>query len=78
MLKFRLKSNNDSKLIYEYFPEGKEYSGIVEVIKETGECHIVKLSENDNHNIYALKMFKRLREYAKNRAFDDEGTIAWY
>lgn len=77
MLKYNLVRDDESKLIYEYFPEGKEPSGFVSYSKITGECKIEELSDNDRHQRYALKMLKKIREFANNQMFKTEGVVAW-
>lgn len=77
MLKFKLIRETEKELIYEYFPEGGSASGYAAYNKETGECNIIEQAENDKHNRYALKMLKRLREFASNKAFRTEGIVAW-
>ena len=77
MLKYNLIRDDENNLIYEYFPEGKENSGFVSYSKKTGECKIEELSENDRHQIYALKMLKKLREFASNQMFKTDGMVAW-
>jgi hypothetical protein len=69
---------SEDELQYEYFPEGGTASGIVAYNKETGKCNIKKLSEEDKHQRYALKMFKRIREFASSDSFQKEGIVAWY
>ena len=77
MLKYNLIRDDGNKLIYEYFPEGKENSGFVSYSKTSSECKIEELSENDRHQIYALKMLKKLREFANNQMFKTDGMVAW-
>ncbi len=77
MLKFELIEENESKTLYKYFPEGGSESGVVSVDKESGKCSIENLSSNDRHQRYAIKMFKRLREYFDSNSFDKSGIIAW-
>lgn len=77
MLKFELIEENESKALYKYFPEGGSESGIVAIDKKSGECSIENLSSNDRHQRYAIKMFKRLREYFDSNSFDKSGMIAW-
>jgi len=67
-----------NKLIYYYYPENENRFGVVSFDLESKECMIVKLSENDRHQIYALKLFRRMREFADNNFFEEEGSVVWY
>ena len=78
MLKYALIKETEKELHYEYFPEGSTVSGVIVYNKETGKCNILKLSENDKHQRYALKMFKKIREFTDNGSFKREGIVAWY
>lgn len=76
MLKFVLTKEKNNYVQYEYFPEGGSHSGLVSFVD--GQCSIDALAENDKHKIYAMKMFKRLREMATKGSFDKDGIVAWY
>lgn len=78
MLTYALLNENGNELQYEYFPEGGTAPGVVSYNKETGECYINKLSEKDKHQMYALKLFKKIRDFERNGSFQKEGMIAWY
>lgn len=77
MLTYALLQENENELLYEYFPEGGDASGIVAYNKKSGICDIRKLSDADKHQRYALKLFKRIREFASGGSFKNEGIIAW-
>lgn len=77
MLKYNLIQENKNEVLYEYFPEGSDAAGIVVYNKETKECSIKTLSKDDKHQRYALKMFKRIREFASNGTFEKDGIVAW-
>lgn len=78
MLEYELFKESDEEVIYKYYPEGKKQAGLVSVSKSTGECKINELSLDDRHQRYALKLFKKLKEYASNNSFNLKGMIAWY
>lgn len=78
MLKYILVENQGNKIMYKYFPEGGDDFGVVVYDKQKKECSIQELAKIDRHRQYALKMFKRLREFADGETFLEEGKIAWY
>ncbi len=78
MLKFILEKETEKEVVYRYYPEGNEDSGLVSYDKEKKECSIVTLSVQDRHQRYACKMFARIRAYATNGSFEKEGMVAWY
>ncbi len=78
MLKYNLIKETDKTVLYKYFPEGESDSGVVAFDKQSGSCSIDTLADNDRHKIYALKLFKRIREFASKGTFEKEGTVAWY
>ena len=77
MLKYLLFKENEDKVIYRYYPEDGKESGLISVTKKSGECDIDELSPNDKHQRYAMKLFKRLKEFANNDSFEKEGIVAW-
>lgn len=78
MLKYKLICKNETEIMYEYFPEGNNISGIIVYNIELNDCVIQKLAENDRHSLYALKMIKRIQEFANNCSFLESGIVAWY
>ncbi len=78
MLKFILNDETAEKVVYEYFPENGNDSGLVSYDKKADKCSIVTLSKVDKHQRYAQKMFSKIREYASNNSFPKEGIVAWY
>lgn len=78
MLKFILNKETDETVVYEYFPEKNNDSGLVSYDKKEDKCSVVTLSKADKHQRYALKMFSKIREFASNNSFQKEGIIAWY
>ena len=79
MVKFELISDNKEMVIYKYYPEGKkQYPGEVGYNKITNECSVIVLSQKDLNKMYALKVFKRMREYAAGNEFKQSGMVAWY
>lgn len=78
MLKFILNKETEETVVYEYFPENGNDSGLVSYDKKADKCSIVTLSIADKHQRYAQKMFSKIREFASNNSFQKEGIIAWY
>lgn len=77
MLRFILIEETTGFVVYEYFPENGNDSGIVSYNKKTDKCSVVTLSKSDKHQRYAQKMFSKIREYASSNSFQKEGLIAW-
>jgi len=78
MLKFKMVEREQGKLVYRYFPEGKEDYGVVSYDEKTGTSNIEMLAKDDEHRRYALKMLSRIRKMKANGTFDAEGMVAWY
>lgn len=78
MLKFSMTEENKNRVAYEYYPEGGSAVGVVSFDKQKGTGSIETLADNDKHQRYALKMLKRIREMASNKAFEKEGMVVWY
>lgn len=78
MLTFVLERNAGTEVIYRYFPEGKKESGLISYDKNQGKLTIIQLPDCDEYKHYALHMFARIIEYAKEGNFKESGMIAWY
>jgi hypothetical protein len=78
MLKFVLIEKTSEKVLYRYYPEGGSDFGVVSFDKKSNTCSIITLSDKDKHQRYAMKLFSKIREFAKDDAFDTQGIIAWY
>ena len=78
MLEFILIEETGKQLIYRYFPEGKEKSGIVTYDKVKSEFEIVQLAENDEFKSYAYHMINRIRKNVERGIVETEGLVAWY
>jgi len=78
MLKFKLIERREGKLVYRYFPEGKEDYGVVSYDKRTDTTTIETLAKEDEFQWYALKMLSRIRKMKEKGSFDTEGMVAWY
>ena len=78
MLKFVLIEENESRVLYEYYPEGCLEAGSVSFDKKTGNGTIERLADNDNHQRYAMKALKRIRRMADSQVFEQTGVVAWY
>ena len=66
------------KVVYEYFPEGITEVGIISFDKETKMNSIVTPSSKDKYQLYAQKLFSRIREFSNSNSFKKTGMIAWY
>ena len=78
MLKFKLLFENGDIVRYQYYPEGKQNSGIVEFDKKTNKGRVVRKSDESELEWYTIHMFSKLRQFSKNKDYQREGTIAWY
>ena len=78
MLRFILIEETAELVVYEYFPENSNDSGLVSYDKKSNKCSIVTLSKADKHQRYAQKMFSKMRECANNNSFQEEGLICWH
>lgn len=78
MLKFMLVEETDEKVVYKYYPENGENSGVVSYDKKANRCSIITLSKADKYQRYAQKMISKIREYASGGFFEKEGKIVWY
>jgi len=78
MLKYNLIKETETEVQYNYFPEGDSESGVVSFDKKSNEGSIVYSPKNDRHQRYALKMLKRIKEFASDGSFKKEGIVAWY
>ena len=78
MLKFKMVESEDGKLVYRYFPEGKEDYGVISYDEKTDTTTIETLAKEDEFRWYALKMLSRIRKMKEKGTFDTEGMIAWY
>ena len=77
MVTFRLLEKTDHKVIYEYFPEGKEISGKVELDLDTGERKIIEKAEGYMSS-YAFHALSRIEKYRQAGEFKETGMAAWY
>ena len=79
VLAYKLVKETKTALEYEYYPEGNQKDGgTVAVSKEDGNISILKLSPSDEAKIYAMKLFKRIRQFQSIDEYDKQGTISWY
>lgn len=78
MLRFKMVESGHGKLVYRYYPEGKDDYGVVSYDESTGISTIELLAEDDDFRIYALKMMSRIRAMKVKGTFDTEGMVAWY
>lgn len=79
MLAYKMVKETKSALEYEYYPEGNQKDrGTVAVSKEDGSISIVQLSPSDEAKIYAMKLFKRIRQFQAIDEYEKQGTVSWY
>ena len=79
MLRYNLIKNEENKLTYEYFVEGrKEERGICFIDLATGEAQVEKLAKTDEFSWYAFHLLSTLRSQYKENNFLDSGMVAWY
>ena len=81
MLEFKMTKETESIVEYKYFPEGDDVFGIVQYDKINKKCSIIKYAPNyDNSEFapYAIQFFSRIRKYAAEGSFQQEGMVAWY
>lgn len=77
MVLLKLLELTEHKVIYEYFPEGKEISGKVELNLVTGERRIIEKAEGYMSS-YAFHALKKIEEYCDTGDFKESGIVAWY
>ena len=77
MLRYSLIRENEQEIWYEYFPEGNEELGIIIYNKKTKQCSIKELSTKDQNQRYALKMFSKIRQFAKQGVYEQKGIVVW-
>lgn len=65
------------KVVYNYFPEGKDSGGMLSIDKESGDIEINKIADNDSHSIYLHHAVGRVSEYQKEKKYLETDTVAW-
>lgn len=78
MLTYKLNKTVGDLILYHYYPQGNGDAGLISIHKKTGEITIVEPSNDDFGNRFAFKLIKRLKEFFEDKAYKQEGTIAWY
>lgn len=81
MLEFKLLNETESYVEYKYFPEGKEEYGIVRYDKINKKFSVIKYAyphDKPGFSFYTLPLFSRIRKYAAEGCFQEEGMVAWY
>jgi hypothetical protein len=67
-----------TRIVYEYYPEGKSDNGLVEYMYETEKINILKKAENDETGFYARKTTSKMLEFvADKHSFPKEYMQAW-
>lgn len=78
MLSYEMIINDAEKIVYKYYPEGKETFGTVFINKKTKEYTVDKLASNDEAKTYLMHMFSQIRKFITENHFKEKGMIAWY
>ena len=78
MLKFKMIEKNDDIVTYRYWPEQDAEYGEVTAKTKDGELVSMRLALEDEFKTYAFHMLSRIRKFAKDKSFDEDGMIAWY
>lgn len=78
MLKFKMVDNDDNKVSYVYFPEGREPSGKITINKKDGTIVEQIIAKSDEFKRYFFHMIEKIEEFIENKRFEEEGTIMWY
>ena len=78
MLKLKLIERKNGKIVFNYYPEGKEECGSLSINEETGEINVMNMPESDEFGTYKIHAIKRIKEYFKNKNFQVEDIVAWY
>ncbi len=69
---------NDGKIVFNYYPEGKDSFGSISVDENSGELNVLRIAENDEFENYKVHAITRIREYFENRNFLQEDVVSWY
>lgn len=78
MLKYKLIEENSEYITYAYYPEGREYFGVVKMRKRDEEVLEKKLAKNDSDGWYALHMIWKIEDLIAENNFRKNGMMAWY
>lgn len=70
--------NDDNKVSYVYFPEGREPSGKITINKKDGTIVEQIIAKSDEFKRYFFHMIEKIEEFIENKRFEEEGTIMWY
>lgn len=77
MLQLKLVENMDTKVVYNYYPEGKELYGSVSLDKSNGEVIEVHVAENDVHDIYMHHAVSKVASFIENSNYPETEIVAW-
>lgn len=78
MLTFKLISNKNGILQYEYKPESNKEGGIISYNIYTKEFNLIRKSSYDELTSYAHHMILKIENRAKKNIYDNEGMVCWY
>lgn len=78
MLILKLLSQDSGKIVFNYYPEGKEDFGTLSLNEHTGEISVISVPECDEFGRYRIHAIKRIKEYFQNKHFELEDIVVWY
>lgn len=78
MLTLQLIEKNDSKIIYDFFPEDRDQHGSIEVDPNNGSVSVIKNAENDELGNYARHAISKVIELYESGDYPSSATVAWY
>ena len=77
MLQLKLVENTNSKVVYNYYPEGKESYGYVSLDKSSGDVLEVGIAENDVHDRYMHHAVSKVASFIENNNYPETEIVAW-
>lgn len=77
MLVMELVRENDDKVIYNYYPEGREAFGTIAIDKENGDVSVVKRSDEKELSSYCGHALRTLQKYRNIGEYKLKDTVAW-
>ena len=80
MVDLRLKERNKEKIIYRYYPNGKEDFGEISYSFETKEVVVEKVCKGESIERYSMcrSFAKRaIERFAENNEFPEYKMVAW-
>lgn len=78
MLVLKLYQENNDNAIYNYFPEGNDQCGSIEIDKKNGEVNVISIAQNDLFNLYMHHAVKAVEKFFSSRNYEKKKVIAWF